>query len=43
MYLKKGKLAVIDSVWGHVAGGGGVARDTEFMEEQLSDFLGTNK
>ena len=41
MYLQKGKLAVIDTVWGHVAGGGANPKDTEWMEEQIAVFLGT--
>ena len=41
MYLKKGKLAVIDTVWGHVAGGGVNPEDSEWMEKEVSQFLGT--
>ena len=41
MYLQKGKLAVIDTVWGHAAGGGGNPKDTAWMEKQIAKFLGT--
>lgn len=37
--LKDGKCAVIESIWGHVAGGGVVEEDTKWMEEQLEKFL----
>ena len=38
-YLKHGKLAIIPTVWGHVAGGGGNPEDTEWMERQVTEFL----
>ena len=39
-YLKRGTLSVIESVWGHVAGGGGNLKDVEFINEQIGRFLG---
>ena len=38
-YLKKGTLAVIESVWGHVAGGGLNPEDTRFMNERIGEFM----
>ncbi|KAI0373918.1 homoserine O-acetyltransferase [Pilatotrama ljubarskyi] len=38
--MKNGsKLVVIDSVWGHMAGGGSNPRDDEFIKEQVRNFL----
>ncbi|PFH50988.1 hypothetical protein AMATHDRAFT_192042 [Amanita thiersii Skay4041] len=33
------KLVVIDSVWGHMAGGASNERDIQFMNEQIKQFL----
>lgn len=30
---------VIDSVWGHVAGGGADQADLAFMEKEITEFL----
>ncbi|KAJ9603633.1 hypothetical protein H2200_011819 [Cladophialophora chaetospira] len=38
-YLEKGELAVIESVWGHVAGGGLNPKDTEFMNDRIEEFM----
>ena len=39
-YLKEGKLRVIESIWGHMAGGGGgTLEDNEFVKQQIADFL----
>ncbi|KAI4186969.1 MAG: hypothetical protein L6R41_003126 [Letrouitia leprolyta] len=38
-HLKHGKLAVIETVWGHMAGGGINAEDTKWMNDQIADFL----
>lgn len=38
-YLKRGRLAVIKSVWGHVAGGGGNMEDVLFMDREIGKFL----
>lgn len=38
-YLKHGKLAVIESVWGHVAGGGLNPEDAKFTNEQIAAFM----
>ncbi|WPH03802.1 Hypothetical protein R9X50_00668500 [Acrodontium crateriforme] len=40
-YLKRGTLRCIDSVWGHVAaGGGGTKEDTAFIISEIKAFLG---
>ena len=38
-HLQRGELAVIETVWGHVAGGGGNAEDTEWMDGRIAKFL----
>ena len=39
-YLKdKGELAVIETIWGHIAGGGANEEDTKWMNEKIADFL----
>lgn len=38
-YLKHGKLEVIESVWGHLAGGGLNPADTAFMGEKIGELL----
>ena len=38
-YLQKGRLGVIESVWGHVAGGGMNPKDVEFMNANIASFL----
>lgn len=38
-YLRKGELAVIETVWGHVAGGGANEADTKWMSERIGTFL----
>jgi len=37
--LKKGELAVIDSVWGHTAGGGANEADTKWVDQTIARFL----
>lgn len=37
--LQYGELAVIPSVWGHLAGGGSNGEDTEWMDRQIRTFL----
>ncbi|KAH9839211.1 homoserine O-acetyltransferase [Rhodofomes roseus] len=38
--MKNGsRLVVIDSVWGHMAGGGSNDKDTRFLDEQIAKFL----
>ena len=40
-HLKSGELKVIETVWGHVAGGGsGTKDDTEFMKKEIKRFVG---
>jgi hypothetical protein len=38
-YLKHGTLAVIESVWGHIAGGGANEEDTKFMNTRIAQFM----
>lgn len=37
--LQNGELAVIPSIWGHVAGGGGNPEDTRWMDGKIAAFL----
>lgn len=37
--LRKGELAVIETVWGHVAGGGASEADTRWMNGRIGEFL----
>lgn len=39
--LKNGELAVIPSIWGHMAGGGANPEDTEWMDQKIARFLGS--
>ncbi|KAF7301942.1 AB hydrolase-1 domain-containing protein [Mycena indigotica] len=39
-YLKHGELRVIESIWGHIAGGGGGTKeDNEFIKAEIKRFL----
>ncbi|KAL2441704.1 hypothetical protein ABEF95_016188 [Exophiala dermatitidis] len=38
-HLKNARLAVIESSWGHMAGGGANPKDVEFMNEQIARFM----
>ena len=38
-HLQNGTLAVIETIWGHIAGGGANAQDTEWMDGQIAKFL----
>ena len=39
-HLKDGRIKVIESIWGHVAGGGsGTKEDNEFIKQQIHQFL----
>ncbi|KAJ7840562.1 Alpha/Beta hydrolase protein, partial [Mycena olivaceomarginata] len=41
-HLKNGELRVIESIWGHIAGGGGVTKDEdEFIQTEIRRFLQT--
>lgn len=40
-YLKHGTLKVIESTWGHIAGGGANPTDVEFMDRQIAEFMKT--
>ncbi|KAF2433347.1 hypothetical protein EJ08DRAFT_647398 [Tothia fuscella] len=38
-YLQCGDVEVIESIWGHIAGGGASEEDTSFMNRKLADFM----
>lgn len=38
-HLKNGKVEVIESIWGHAAGGGGNPKDTAFMGDKIKEFF----
>ena len=38
-FLRHGELVVIETVWGHVAGGGANDDDTKFMDTKIDGFL----
>lgn len=38
-HLPNAKLVVIDTVWGHMAGGGPNEKDTQFIQDQITEFL----
>ena len=38
-FLRHGELVVIETVWGHVAGGGANEDDTKFMDTKIDNFL----
>lgn len=38
-HLKHGRLCVIESVWGHVAGGGLNPKDVDFMNARIAEFM----
>ena len=38
-FLDKGTVEVIESTWGHIAGGGANEKDVEFINERVSKFL----
>ncbi|KAJ5223266.1 hypothetical protein N7468_007808 [Penicillium chermesinum] len=38
-HLKNGRVEVIPSVWGHLAGGGANQEDNEWMDRKISEFL----
>jgi homoserine acetyltransferase len=37
------RVVVIDSVWGHMAGGGSNAADTAFIQEEVNRFMNEDK
>ncbi|OAL45936.1 alpha/beta-hydrolase [Pyrenochaeta sp. DS3sAY3a] len=37
--LRRGKVAVVRSVWGHIIGGGASREDTQWMDESIETFL----
>ncbi|KAJ5134437.1 hypothetical protein N7526_005802 [Penicillium atrosanguineum] len=39
MCLQKGEIAVIPSIWGHMAGGGSNQTDDEWMDDRITKFL----
>lgn len=38
-YLAKGIFAPIESIWGHIAGGGANSKDVEWMSERIGRFM----
>ena len=38
-YLKGGQVAVVPSIWGHIAGGGANGKDVRWMEGKIEHFL----
>ncbi|KAL8747790.1 MAG: hypothetical protein Q9190_000396 [Brigantiaea leucoxantha] len=38
-HLKEGELAVIETIWGHMAGGGANDEDTAWMNKKIADFM----
>ncbi len=38
-HLKHGTLAVIETVWGHIGGGGANEEDTTWMDQRIKEFL----
>ncbi|KAI4104582.1 MAG: hypothetical protein L6R37_003186 [Teloschistes peruensis] len=38
-YLKHGELAVIETIWGHMAGGGANPKDTKWMNDRIALFM----
>ena len=41
-HLKNAELAVIETVWGHITGGGANAEDTAWMNKRIGEFLGSH-
>lgn len=38
-YPKKAQLSIIDTDWGHLAGGGGLVRERDFMSSEIERFF----
>ena len=38
-YLQHAELAVIETIWGHVGGGGACDEDTKWMDGRIAEFL----
>lgn len=38
-YLKHGELAVVETIWGHMAGGGANPKDTKWMNDRIAQFM----
>jgi homoserine O-acetyltransferase len=38
-YLKRGKLLVLETIWGHAAGSGASKEDAELIDRVIADFL----
>ena len=38
-HLKNGELAVLETIWGHIGGGGANDADTEWMDKKIAAFL----
>ena len=42
-YLRKGELAVIETIWGHAGGGGQSTVDAHWMDGRIAAFLGVGE
>lgn len=42
-HLKHGRLEVIESIWGHAAGGGANEADVKFMGDKIREFMASTK
>jgi len=38
-HVKHGKLDVIETIWGHIGGGGANDEDTQWMDKRIADFI----
>ena len=38
-HLKHGELAVLETIWGHIGGGGANDADTDWMDKRIAAFL----
>ena len=38
-HLRHGELAVMETIWGHIGGGGANEEDTEWMDKRIALFL----
>jgi homoserine acetyltransferase len=38
-HLKRGELAILDTIWGHIAGSGTNKEDTVWMDKTIAEFL----
>jgi len=38
-YLKHGTLAIVETIWGHMGGGGAHDEDTKWMDQRISQYM----